>query len=152
MWPIGLMTTGGQAGAGAGGARGGGGGSGAGPEAEVGTKTGGGGGGGGRLTTGKGAVDKSETGMKLNEWLHTSCHLRAVMTRSSSCCGHHTHHTFHLSHLFLEACQGMLKLLHPHILIELNRGHHTLDRCHKLVWEVLGIQVGVLYGLGHNLL
>jgi len=66
MWPIGLMTTGGRAGAGAGGARGGGGGSGAGPEAEVGTKTGGGGG-GGRLTTGKGAVDKSETGMKLNE-------------------------------------------------------------------------------------
>jgi len=46
----------------------------------------------------------------------------------------------------------MLKLLHPCILIELNRGHCTLDRCHKLVWEVLGIQVGVLYGLGHNLL
>lgn len=46
----------------------------------------------------------------------------------------------------------MLKLLHPRLLIELNRGHRTLDRCHKLVWEVLGIQAGILNGLGHNLL
>ena len=69
MWPIGLTTTGGQGATEAVG----GGGSGAGPETEVGTKTkgrergGGGGGGRGRLTTGKGAVDKSETGMESNK-------------------------------------------------------------------------------------
>ena len=72
------------------------------------------------------------------------------MIRSSSYRSHHTYYTLHLSYLFPEACQGMLKLLHPCILIELNRGHHTLDGCHKLVWKVLDIQIGILYSLGHN--
>ena len=83
--------------------------------------------------------------------VHTSCCL-AAMTRPSSCHGQHPHHAFHASHLFPKASQGMVKLLHPHLLIELNRGHRTLDGCHKLVREVLSIQAGILYGFGHNLL
>ena len=62
------------------------------------------------------------------------------------------HHAFYVSYLFLESSQGMLKLLHPHLLIVLNRDHCTLDGCHKLVGEVLSIQAGILYSFGHNLL
>jgi hypothetical protein len=76
----------------------------------------------------------------------------ALMTRPSSCHGQHPNHTFHASHLFSETSQGMLKLLHPRLLIELNGGHRTLDRGHKLVREVLSIQTGILYSLSHNLL